>query len=53
METFPNPDPAAFVDIFSRMIDRITSGRERISESLQRADAELKILIRDTGYGTN
>jgi ABC-type glycerol-3-phosphate transport system substrate-binding protein len=53
MDTYPNPDPAATTDIFTRMIDRITSGRERISESLQRADAELKILIRDTGLGNN
>jgi ABC-type glycerol-3-phosphate transport system substrate-binding protein len=53
METYPIPNAPQLRDIFSRMIDRITSGADRISESLQRADAELKILIRDTGYGNN
>lgn len=53
MMTVPTPDPDAMYDIYSRMIDRITSGAERISESLQRADAELKILIRDRGLGNN
>lgn len=53
MKVFPDPDPDASSDIFQRMVERITTGQEKISDSVQRADAELKILLRDRGFGGN
>jgi multiple sugar transport system substrate-binding protein len=49
LKTWYDPDPEKTQDILFRMIDRVTTGEERISESVQRADSELKILIRDSG----
>jgi ABC-type glycerol-3-phosphate transport system substrate-binding protein len=53
MKVYPDPDPDASGEIFQRMIERITTGQEKISDSVQRADAELKILLRDRGFGGN
>lgn len=49
MRVWPDPDPEKTEDIINRMIERITTGEDRISESVQRADGELKILVRDSG----
>jgi hypothetical protein len=48
MRVWPDPDPEKSQDILFRMVDRITTGEEKISESVQRADGEMKILLRDT-----
>lgn len=53
MQVYPDPDPDESEDILRRMVERVTTGQEKISDSLQRADAELKILLRDTGHGGN
>ena len=49
MRTWPDPDPEKTEDILFRMVERITTGEDRISESVQRADGEMKILVRDSG----
>lgn len=49
MRVWPDPDPEKTTDILFRMVDRITTGEDRISESVQRADGEMKILVRDSG----
>jgi ABC-type glycerol-3-phosphate transport system substrate-binding protein len=49
MRVWPDPDPEKTEDILFRMVERITTGEDRISESVQRADGELKILVRDSG----
>ena len=41
-----DPDPAASDDIFARMIEDITSGRERTSTAVSKADRELSDLFR-------
>ncbi len=41
-----DPDPEATSDIFSRMIDGITSGRERTSTAVSRASRELSDLFK-------
>jgi ABC-type glycerol-3-phosphate transport system substrate-binding protein len=49
MRVWPDPDPEKTEDILFRMVERITTGEDRISESVQRADGEMKILVRDSG----
>ncbi|MFZ2593325.1 MAG: extracellular solute-binding protein [Minisyncoccia bacterium] len=46
---WPDPEPEKTQDILYRMVERVSSGADRLSESVQRADAELKILLRDIG----
>jgi ABC-type glycerol-3-phosphate transport system substrate-binding protein len=48
MRVWPDPDPDASRDILYNMISRVVTGVDRLSESVQRADAEMKILLRDT-----
>lgn len=46
---WPDPEPEMTQDVLFRMVDRVSSGADRLSESVQRADAELKIILRDLG----
>ncbi len=43
--SFRDPDPVGSDTILSRMIDSVSSGRERISAAIRAADEELKVLL--------
>ncbi len=44
-----DPSRALTLDVFSRMVDNVTSGRMRVSESVSQANLELSDIIRTLG----